>query len=42
MDLYIGGVEYVILYLLYVWFIIKVLFDMGLIDFMELFLNLIN
>lgn len=34
---YIGGVEYVIMYLLYFWFFIKVLYDFGMVDFIELF-----
>ena len=41
-DSYIGGVEHAILHLLYVRFITKVLFDMGLVDFTEPFSTLIN
>jgi len=36
-DLYVGGVEYVVLYLLYVWFWYKVLYDLGYVISEELF-----
>jgi leucyl-tRNA synthetase len=39
-DQYIGGIEHAILHLLYSRFIIKVLFDLGLINFNEPFKNL--
>ena len=41
-DLYVGGVEHAILHLLYSRFFIKILFDMGMIDFTEPFTALIN
>jgi leucyl-tRNA synthetase len=41
-DLYIGGVEHAILHLLYSRFFIKILFDMGMIEFTEPFTALIN
>jgi leucyl-tRNA synthetase len=41
-DLYVGGVEHAILHLLYSRFFIKILFDMGMIDFAEPFTALIN
>ena len=41
-DLYVGGVEHAILHLLYSRFFIKILFDMGMIDFIEPFTALIN
>lgn len=36
-DLYVGGVEYVVLYLFYVWFWYKVLYDIGVVSMKELF-----
>jgi leucyl-tRNA synthetase len=41
-DLYVGGVEHAILHLLYSRFFIKILFDMGMVDFSEPFTALIN
>jgi len=41
-DLYVGGVEHAILHLLYARFFIKILHDMGMIDFTEPFTALIN
>ena len=41
-DLYVGGVEHAILHLLYSRFFVKVLYDMGMIDFIEPFTSLIN
>jgi leucyl-tRNA synthetase len=41
-DLYVGGVEHAILHLLYSRFFIKILHDMGMIDFAEPFTALIN
>jgi len=41
-DLYVGGVEHAILHLLYSRFFIKILYDMGMIDFTEPFAALIN
>jgi leucyl-tRNA synthetase len=41
-DLYVGGVEHAILHLLYSRFFTKVLFDMGMVDFIEPFSALIN
>ncbi|HYZ57054.1 MAG TPA: leucine--tRNA ligase [Streptosporangiaceae bacterium] len=41
-DLYVGGVEHAILHLLYSRFFIKVLHDIGMIDFREPFTRLLN
>ena len=41
-DLYVGGVEHAILHLLYSRFFIKVLHDMGMVDFTEPFTALLN
>jgi leucyl-tRNA synthetase len=41
-DLYVGGVEHAILHLMYSRFFTKVLYDMGMVDFTEPFLRLIN
>jgi leucyl-tRNA synthetase len=41
-DLYVGGVEHAILHLLYSRFFIKVLYDMGMVDFIEPFTALVN
>jgi leucyl-tRNA synthetase len=41
-DLYVGGVEHAILHLLYSRFFVKVLFDMGMLDFTEPFSALVN
>ena len=40
-DQYIGGIEHAIMHLLYSRFFTKVIYDMGLIDFKEPFLNLL-
>ena len=41
-DLYVGGVEHAILHLLYSRFFTKVLHDMGMVDFAEPFVSLVN
>src|SRR5713101_4498456 len=41
-DLYIGGIEHAVLHLLYARFFIKVLRDLGMVDFTEPFTRLIN
>jgi leucyl-tRNA synthetase len=41
-DLYVGGVEHAILHLLYSRFFVKVLYDMGMVDFVEPFSALVN
>ena len=41
-DLYVGGVEHAILHLLYSRFFVKVLQDMGMVDFGEPFTQLLN
>src|SRR5215475_11584081 len=41
-DLYVGGVEHAILHLLYSRFFVKVLHDMGMVDFIEPFTALVN
>jgi leucyl-tRNA synthetase len=41
-DLYVGGVEHAILHLMYSRFFIKVLHDMGMIEFAEPFTRLLN
>ena len=41
-NLYVGGVEHAILHLMYARFFVKVLHDMGMIDFAEPFTRLLN
>ena len=41
-DLYVGGVEHAILHLMYSRFFVKVLYDMGMVDFAEPFERLLN
>ena len=41
-DLYVGGVEHAILHLLYSRFFVKVLYDMGMVEFTEPFTALMN
>jgi leucyl-tRNA synthetase len=41
-DLYVGGVEHAILHLMYARFFVKVLYDMGMVDFTEPFSRLLN
>ncbi len=41
-DLYVGGVEHAILHLMYSRFFVKVLYDVGMVDFAEPFTRLLN